>query len=626
MLNLLRRGVKTWVAKILFGLLVASFAIWGIGDVFRSGLGSSVATVGDQEISAESFASAVNREMRVQSQRFGQPIDMETARALGLDRQVLSRMAQEAVLDQALQDLALSAPDDQVRELITTDPSFQSQSGGFDQESYRYRIAQAGFSVEEYEEMTRRTLTRSELALALSGGGAAPDGVEEAVYSFQTETMTLSYVTLTGDAHAGEIGDPDEAALKAYHEAHKDQFMDPERRTAVYIHLDLDTLGAEHEPTEEELRALYGQRASIYDLPERRDLYQIVYDSEEQAAADKARIEAGETIFDGLLAARGETRADTSLGEVTAEEIPTAAGEAAFALDAPGVAGPVDTGFGFALVEVAAITPAETVPFEDAKPELAVDLRREAALRFAPEVAGRLDDIRAGGATLEEAASEMGLPLDTATLVARSGDGADGFAADREFLAELFAAETGEERDILETDAGAYFVLRLDEVRAPELRPLDDVRAVVETAWRVEETRKALEAKAGELTARLDAGADLAAIAADLGVEVQTEGPKTRVEGWEALPADAIETLFETGAGATADGLPPGRLDAWTIARVDEVAPGAESDENKAFREQIATQMDRLAGDDALTLYLAAKQAEYGVSVNQQLINSILTR
>ena len=626
MLDFLRRGVKTWVAKVLFGLLVASFAIWGIGDVFRAGLGSAVATIGDQEISAEQYAAALDREIRTQSRRFGQPIDMETARAIGIDRQVLSRMAQEAVLDQAMADLDLSAPDEAVQEIILSDRGFQNQAGEFDAEAYRYAVAQAGFSVDQYENMARRSLARAELAVALSQGGAAPHGVLDAIYGYQTETITLDYVTLNGAEHAGDIGEATEAALDEYHAAHEAQFMAPERRTAVYLHLDLDTLGATHEPDEAELRALYDARSSIYDLPERRALYQTVFDNEADAAAARARVESGEATFDDILAERGENRADTSLGEVTAGEIPTKAGEAAFALASEGIAGPVDTGFGFALVDVAAITPAEVVPFEDARAELAIDLQREAALDIAPELAGEMDDLRAGGMTLEEIAKEMDLPLMKADGVAQDGDGGDGFAADPEFLAELFAAEDGEERDIIETAEGAFFVLRLDGVEEAALRPLSEVRALVETGWRVQQMRESLLAKAEALTARLDAGEDIAGIAEELNVAVETEGPKTRLQPWNAIAAETAEDLFEKGEGATAFGVVPGRVDAVSVVRVSAANAGADTEANKALRDQLAAQMDAMAGDDALALFLTAKQQEVGVSVNQQLLESILVR
>lgn len=624
MLTLLRRGVKTWVAKILFALLVASFAIWGIGDVFTGGLGSSVATVGDQKISAERYTTVLNQEIRAQSERFGQPIDAETARAIGLDRQVLGRMAQEATLDQAMVDLSVSAPNGAVSEVIRSDPNFRSQGGGFDQETYRYLIAQANFSVEGYEAATRRSIARAELARALSDGGLAPQGAIDAIYEYRTETRTFDYVTLTG--RPGEIGAPDEAALQAYHEANPDAFTAPERRDAVYLHLGVDALTPDFEPDRAALEALYEQRKSEYDLPERRTLFQLVYDNEEAAQSAVERLTSGEADFEALLAERGESRADTSLGEVTEAEVTPAVGEAAFGAEETGVVGPVDTGFGFALVDVAEITPAEMVPLEEARSDLIPELRREAAYARAPKVAGQVQDRIAGGSTLEEIAEALDLPLGRATGVAETGAGAEGFARNPDFLAEIFTADESGARDLLETEAGEYFVLRVDRIAPSAVRPLDEVRSEVEAAWRAEQVREALSARAETMVERIGGGQEIGAVAEEAGLEVTTAGPKSRVEGWDAFSPDLLEALFKTAPGDAASGPAPGDAQTMIVAEVVSVTPGEESAENDELRSGLARQMNAMAGNDALSLYITAKQREIGVSVDQELVDSLLNQ
>ncbi|MEX2518700.1 MAG: SurA N-terminal domain-containing protein [Paracoccaceae bacterium] len=622
MLNLLRRGVKTWVAKLLFGLLVASFAVWGIGDVFSFGLGSSVATIGDQKIPAERFAGALNRETRAASQRFGQPLDPEMVRALGLPQTVLGRLAQEATLDQAMADLKVSAPDDAVRGAIVADPGFASAAGGFDQDSYRYVLAQNGFTAESYEETTRRALARRQLVQALSDGAVAPAGAVEALYAFQSETRRFDYITLGAD-QAGEIGEPDEAALSAYHDANPEAFSDPERRSAVFLHLALAEIGAAYEPDEADLQALYAARASDYDRPERRELYQIVYDAEPEAAAAAARIASGEADFDALLTERRESRADVALGDVTRNEVSAAAGEAAFALGAPGVAGPVSTGFGFALIDVASITPPETTPFEAARESLAVELRREHALDLAPELAGEIEERRAGGATLEDIAAELKLSLNRAELVAADGAGGEGFAKDPAFLEEMFAAEEGEERDLIETPGGEFFVLRVEAIAPAAVRPLAEARDDVASAWRLAEIRDALAEKAAAFVARLDGGEALSTIAEDPGFTVMSEGPKTRGEGWAAIPPELLEALFDAPLGHA--GFAPAGENV-TIATVAAIDAGAPTAQNLARRESLERQMNEMAANDALALFIAAKQAEVGVSVNNQVLDSLLSQ
>ncbi|QIE54030.1 hypothetical protein G5B40_00385 [Pikeienuella piscinae] len=622
MLNLLRRGIKTWVAKVLFGLLVVSFAIWGIGDVFNFGIGSSVATVGEQKIPAERYANALNREVRAASQRFGQPLDAETTRALGLPQQVLGRLAQEATFDEAMNELGVSAPDSAVSEVITSDPSFKGANGAFDQEAYRYALAQNGFTVESYEDIARRTIARRQLILALTSGVTAPEGAVETIYAFQTETRRFDLITLDA-SFAGEIGAPDEETLQTYHAEHADEFTTPERRDAIYLNLSLEALGEGFEPDEDALRDAYARHAGDYEQPERRTLHQIIYDTKADADAAVARVASGETTFDELLAKRGESRADTALGAVTEDELAPATGEAAFALESPGIAGPVDTGFGFALIDVSEITPAAKTTFEEARPDLVAELRYEHALDRAPEVAGEVEDRRAGGATLAEIATEMNLPLGHATGVAANGDGAFGFAASPEFLTELFAAAEGEERDMVETEAGSYFVLQIEAITPAALRPLDEIRDDVVASWRRVETGEALKARAEAIVDRIDAGETIEAIATELGVELTNEGPNTRAAGWSATPAALVEELFALPLGGAAFA---SMGDTVVIGAVAEIAAGEDNAQNGAMRDSLKQQMDQMATADALGLYLTAKQREIGVSVNQQVIDSMVTQ
>ncbi len=625
MLDLLRRGVKTWVAKALFALLVGSFAIWGIGDVFNFGISTSVATVGDKKIGAERFAAALNRQTRQFSQQIGQPIDAQMARSLGLPQATLSQLVDEAALDSTVESLGVSASDEAVRRVVLDDPSFRNDKGEFDQARYRYLLAQNGFSVEGYEAMARDALARNQLVRALADGAQAPQSAVDAIYRWRTETRILTALVLD-EAQAGAIAEPDEAALAAWHEAHPEDFTAPERRSAVFLDLDPEALAADWEPAEEDVAAAYEARRAEFDQPERRSLYQLVYDNREEAEAALARLAAGESDFDGLIAARGETRGDVALGAVAKKDVAAKIADAAFGLGETGVAGPVDTGFGFALIEVAAIEPAKTTSLDEARPMILSELRRQHGLDLAPEKAGEAEERRAGGATLEEIAKTLGLTLGRVEGLAADGTElggafAAGIAADPAFRQELFAAGEGEERDFAQTAEGAWFVLRVEAIQPSELRPLDEVRNEVAAAWRADAVQKALETKAEALVARIAEGATVDAVAAELGLEPISEGPKTRNDGWGAVPAALVERLFNEPVGGA--GFEPAGQTV-VIAAVASVAEGQLTAENIQLRDSLERQMNNLAAEDALALFAAAKRSELGVHVDQQTYEAMI--
>ena len=81
MLDLMRRGVKTWVAKILLGLLILSFAVWGIGDIFLGSAHSTVGAVGETEVDADRYARMIRRQQVQMTMQRRQAVSLADMRA-----------------------------------------------------------------------------------------------------------------------------------------------------------------------------------------------------------------------------------------------------------------------------------------------------------------------------------------------------------------------------------------------------------------------------------------------------------------------------------------------------------------------------------------------------------------
>jgi peptidyl-prolyl cis-trans isomerase D len=614
MLELLRRGVKSWVVKVLLGLLVVSFAVWGVGDV-GAGFSTRVATVGSQTVEAQLYAATLRQEQQRNQ------LDATQIRPSGLDRFVLARMVRDAALADAARRLGVSAPDEAVARAVRAEPAF-SAGGQFDPVQYAAAVRRVFPSVAAYEDTLRRGLA-SGLIERAAAAATPPAGLAAALAAFEGETRRFDAVVLTVANLTGPEPVPTEADLAATLEADRAAFAEPERRDAAWLRVDPAALAASVEIPEDELRAAYEARRAEFGTPERRTVEQIVYPTEAEAQAAAARLAAGEADFDALLAERGLTRADAALGEVTRDDLRDARGAAAFALPAPGVAGPAPAIGGFALLEVRAIAPGAEIPFDAVRE----DLRAEAALaRVLPEL-DRLTELAAdalaGGATVEEAAAELGLtPGRTEGLAAdgRLPDGApaDGLAAEPAFRDELFAAPEGADRDPVRLPDGGAFALRVTRVAPPRDPALDEVRDRVAEAWRAARRAEALGALGEAARARLSAGEDVAAVAADLGVEVVSIGPLRRADPDPRLDRAAREALFAAAPGAAVLARPPQLA---VVARLAEVTPAPADGELTA---EVAQALAQSLASDQTEFLGRALEAEAGVTLNQQAIDAVL--
>lgn len=610
MLNLLRRGVKSWVVKGLLGLLVLSFAVWGIGDM-TAGSSRSVARVGEREIDANLFATL----LRQQQQRFG--LDTAQIRPLGLDGLVLRQMMREAALAETARRLGVSAPDSAVARAVRNDPSFMV-GGRFDATQYAQAVSRVFGSTQAYEDIMRRSLAADQVMRAALGGVTVPPGAAHALATFQEEERRFDVLTLT--ELSTPLPEPDEAALEAHLEAEADRFATAEQRSVVWLHIDPAVLAEGIEIPEDELREAWESQRAMTVMDESREVDQIVFDTEDAATAARERITAGEITFAGLLEERGLSRANASLGRVRQRDLRDGRAEAVFALEAPGIAGPAATRGGFALLDVRDFRAQGTIPFEQLRDTLQADLAQG---RVQPEVdrlAEQVEDLRAAGATLEDVAADLGLTLHMAPALTRTGAGPDGLATMPSFRNEAFEAGIGAERPIQATANGGYFVLRVDEITPPRTPPLAEIREAVTESWRSAARAAALREEAATLRDRIAAGESLADLAEAHGGSVASVGPLRREDPDPRLSPDARRRLFAAEPGAAAVSADGGRVAVAVLGEIVAVAP--DDDLIAAYEEALAQSLLQ----DQMEVVGRALEAQAGVSINSATIEAVLAQ
>ena len=155
---------------VVMGLLAASFAVWGIGDIFRGFGRSTVAKIGRTEISIEQFRQTYNDRLQQLGRQVGRPVTLDQARQIGLDRQVLGQMIAEVVLDERARTLRLGLSDAEISKRITSDPNFQSPTGQFDRTRFEQTIRSAGYTEARFVAEQRRQSLRRQLVGAITSG------------------------------------------------------------------------------------------------------------------------------------------------------------------------------------------------------------------------------------------------------------------------------------------------------------------------------------------------------------------------------------------------------------------------------------------------------------------------
>src|SRR5215212_8708873 len=198
MLRGLRKASSNWLGKAIMaavvGFLVLSFAIWGIGDIFRGFGRSTVAKIGRTEIGIEQFRQLYNDRLQQLSRQVGRPIPQDQARLLGLDRQLLGQLLAEAALDENARRMRLTLSDADVANRITTEQMFKGPSGQFDRSRFEAVIRQMGYSEPRYVAEQRRQSLRRQIANSVTDGIAPSKAIIEAQARYATEQRKVDYV------------------------------------------------------------------------------------------------------------------------------------------------------------------------------------------------------------------------------------------------------------------------------------------------------------------------------------------------------------------------------------------------------------------------------------------------
>ncbi len=606
-----RSKTKEVAAWLLMGMLILGLGGFGVTN-FGGGV-TSIGRVGDTEISTDDYARAFQNQLAAFSQQIGQPISAQEAIAFGLDRQVLQSLITRTALDNEAQRVGLSVGDATVAAELTGMDVFKGVSGTFDREAYRFTLDRSNMNEAQYETTLRRDISRSLLQGAVSGGFAAPAAMTETLYAWVAERRGFSTLQLSEADLTAPVPEPTEDELEAYHEANIARFTRPEAKRITYVSLLPEAIAKDQPVDDALLQEMYQDRIEEFVMPERRLVERLVYPDQAAADAAKARLDGG-TTFEELVTDRGLTLDAIDLGDVTPADL-GAAGEAVFAAAEPGVVGPVASDLGPALFRVNAILAAEETTFDEARDTLAIEMQTDAARRLIADQVETVDDLLAGGASLEDLQKEVGMTLATLDHVpAQPGDTPiEGYPA---FRTAADAVAAGDFPEAIVLDDGGLVALRLDEVVPAAPIPFDEAREAVAEAWRADALTKALSARAIEIKAELEGGAAIGTFGI---VDVTPE--TTRDGSVEGAPDTLLPAVFQMSEGDVqvieADGFV-------AVVRLDRILPapgeGAEAD---AMRAALAAQIEQAISADAFNAFTTALTAEAGIALDQTAINAV---
>ena len=630
---------------VLLLLILPSFVFFGLSgyDQFL-GKDDDVGKIGDKKISKQELDAAVREQVARMRASLGPTADGQMLETPEMRRQVLDGLIDERALDLYVGRQHLVVADDTLRRAISAQTDLLKPDGSFDRDRYRELLAAQGRTEASFEASLRQDIARSLIPQAFGQSAMVPKRVTQRLMEGLAQTRDFSLLQFRPAEYAVRL-EPTDEQLVQFHRDEAQRFTTPQSAKVSWVVLSAENLGRQIKISEDDLRTFYEQNRARLGRPERRRASHILVQVPAQASdadAEKAKVKA-EALLPQLRNASPERFAEIARAQsddagskagggdldwFTRDSMVKPFADAAFAAKAIGLVDEViRSEFGFHIIRVSGIEPAQTKPFAEVRDQLESELKKQqAGKRYAESAESFSNLVYEQSDSLETAANRFGLTVQTlegvtpegpskATVSASNnasekGGGAADLAplSNRRLLTTLFSEDSIRSRrnsEAIETASGTLVSARLVDHQPAQLRPLETVRAEVKSLWiQTQSLQLAVKAGATQLKQLQDGAKPEASFASGGKISRMDRGALSPAIVNAVLSASVSKLPAYVGVDLGAQG--------YVIARVDAIQPG-DPGPAKANEAQLESQIRRTEGEQSVATWLKSWQSSLGV-------------
>jgi peptidyl-prolyl cis-trans isomerase D len=632
MLQTIHDKLKGWVAGVVLGAIALVFVFWGINWTLSAP--NYAAKVNGVEIPSNEVRESYQQQLaRFERQANSQLDDAQRAE---IKKHVLDDYVNSEALVTRADKLGYRVSDSELLAAMAEIPALQVD-GKMDYSHALAVMKAQGRPINQIEDMLRRDAKLKQLDSALAASSFVTPAEVKRLRALTRQQREVAWLDLPTAKYSADAN-PDDAAVKAYYDAHKQRYMTPETVNLRYVELSLADLASKVKVEDAQLKAFYDeQRAKTperFAQPEQRRVSHIllqVADAKEDAAVkSKAeeifkRAKGGEDF--AKLAQQfsqdpGSAQKGGDLGWAGSKAYVAPFADAAFAMKQGDIVGPVKTQFGYHIIKLDGIQPATVKSFEDSKGELDADYRRSEAERLFNTAQDQLADAALQNTTdIDVVARKAGLEVHDVPNFSRTDGGGDIGKAPA-VIEAAFSQDVldGHLSSLVEIEKGRGVVLRATDHALPQQKPLEAVRADVVAAWKKERGMQLASEAAAAAVKRLSGGESWDSVAKSLGVAPQA--PKFVSRADQAVPIEIRRDAFDgpKPAGAPVYSSVPLENGDSAVLAVSAVREDPSGDP-KVEEAQLKRQFAQEAASSEAQGYAAAARADAKVSLNPQALD-----
>lgn len=627
MFDNIRNKTKSITTKIFLLLIAASFALWGVGDIFSNKRDPIIVYVGEEQISSREFIENYQRVLSDLKQNTNGQITDEIALSLNIHNQTLNQMINEKIIDLEAKNMNISIPKETLKKSIIRSPFFQDQLGQFNQEQFQYTLRQLGMDEKEYLEQLSKAMLREQVYNIFYLKNKVPSLISEIYYKIKNEERNVKAISFSANNYIGIKKNVTDELINRHFEEFKNDYLFPENRSFTIMSIKPDDIIDSITIEEEQIKREYDYYPEKYIQSERRQVFLVNLGSREEAQSLFDKITDTNQFLELASSFTQKEPGDLDLGFVTINDLPESLGQKVFNAKLLTLYGPEETPFGWRLYLVNNIKEGNELRYSDVKNKIAEELKIDLAIDKIYDLGNAFYDEIASGASIIEAAESINARITTFNKINKNGTNFEGNIIENlppypELLETVFTTNLDEISNLISSIGNTLFAVQINQIDYSRQKNIiesrEDIIKDIETA----ENIRLAEYDANRFIDRIKEGKSFESLVKENNLLVfNLENIKLDGSGAEGiLNRKALDDVFSLNINEITEVIPYDEK-SFTISKLMEIKKINDIDEEDLI--VINETLNKNISEDLRRMLITILSNKYEIKINNKLFDSL---
>ena len=627
MFDNIRNKTKSITTKIFLLLIAASFALWGVGDIFSNKSDPIIVYVGEEQISSREFIKNYQRVLSDLRQNTNGQITDEIALSLNIHNQTLNQMINEKIIDLEAKNMNISIPKETLKKSIIRSPFFQDQLGQFNQEQFQYTLRQLGMDEKEYLEQLSKALLREQVYNIFYLKNKVPSLISEIYYKIKNEERNVKAISFSANNYIGIKKNVTEELINRHFEEFKNDYLFPENRSFTIMSIKPDDIIDSIKIEEEQIKREYDYYPEKYIQSETRQVFLVNLGSREEAQDLFNKITDTNQFLQLASSFTQKEPGDLDLGFVAINDLPESLGQKVFNANLLTLYGPEETPFGWRLYLVNNIKEGNELQYSDVKDKIAEELKINIAIDKIYDLGNTFYDEIASGASITEAAESINAGIKIFNKINKNGTNFEGNIIENlppypELLETVFTTNLDEISNLISSIGNTLFAVQINQIDYSRQKNITESREDIIKDIETAENIRLAEYAANEFIDRIKEGKSFESLVKENNLLVfDLKNIKLDGSGAEGiLNRKALDKVFSLDINEITEVIPYDEK-SFTVSKLLEIKKINDIVEEDLI--VINETLNKNISEDLRRILITILSNKYEIKINNNLFDSL---